>query len=454
MNATSNPVLRDLILQITDEYVPAKSEPFIGHRIGSLFRHTFPEVIYNTGIVNPSKYLIVGSVGQGQWATVPWICIFDRSITTTATHGVYIVYLLAKDGSALYLTLNQGCSDIRASHTKKETIQIMRQQAEEILKEIDTLDFFSDDRLDLGSGLTELAELYQKGTILYKAYKKESIPDEATLRADLLKMMQIYLAYANRQQTGVFDSWEIVDAHTAIKHCDKSFFKYNGSGIPRELNWFFGVDALIPGAKMPINLSFGPDTFRGRIVVENSDMCRVRIFWDPRLGSLFKKYGTRQGVLARFISVGNRTFSVSIKESGKIWYPLTEVPCITTNMPIVHSETEVSTMDADENKPRVVEMKAGNLTLEEKLREALRAESARNKFGVTLLFLRLAVKCDNPSIVKAILRNARWLNRYTEGITMLMMQWRIMPKLLRKLGHWMTEIRQLADLKSRLPVRT
>lgn len=65
-------------------------------------------------------------------------------------------------------------------------------------------------------------------------------------------------------------------------------------------------------------------------------------------------------------------------------------------------------MDADENKPRVVEMKAGNLTLEEKLREALRAESARNKFGVTLLFLRLAVKCDNPSIVKAILRNARW----------------------------------------------
>lgn len=78
-----------------------------------------------------------------------------------------------------------------------------------------------------------------------------------TLRADLLKMMQIYLAYANRQQTGVFDSWEIVDAHTAIKHCDKSFFKYNGSGIPRELNWFFGVDALIPGAKMPINLSLG-----------------------------------------------------------------------------------------------------------------------------------------------------------------------------------------------------
>jgi hypothetical protein len=316
MNATSNPVLRDLVLQILDEYVPAKCEPFTGHRIGALFRHTFPEVIYSTDIVNPTKYLIVGSVGQGQWATIPWVCIFDRSITTTATHGIYIVYLLAKDGNALYLTLNQGCTDIRAFHSKKETIQIMRLQSEEILNGLDTLGFSYDDRIDLGSGLTELAELYQKGTILYKAYLKRNVPDEATLRTDLIKMMRIYSAYANKQQVGVYDSWEFIDAQTTVKRCDKSFFKYNGSGIPRELYWFFGADALLPGAKKPIVLRFGAEIFGGRVVVENSDLCRVRVFWEPNLGNLFKEYETRQGVLAKFQKVGENTYSVLIKESG------------------------------------------------------------------------------------------------------------------------------------------
>jgi len=408
MNAASNPILRDLVLQILNEYVPAKSEPFTGHRIGSLFRHTFPEAIYSTDIVNPAKYLIVGSVGQGQWATVPWVCIFDRKITTTATHGIYIVYLLAKDGNALYLTLNQGCTGIRTSHSKNETIQIMRQRAEEIRSGIDTLDFSSDDRIDLGSGLTELAELYQKGTILYKAYLKRNVPDEATLRTDLIKMMQIYSTYSSKQQANIFDSWEVIDARTIVKCCDKSFFNHNGSGIPKELHWFFGADTLTPGAKKPIDLRFGVDMFQGRVVVENSNVCRVRVFWAPNLGNLFKKYETKQGVLARFQKVGESTYSVTIKESGGNWLPSVDMPCVAASVPLVLFEAEDVTVDSNENRLSVAAEKKVSLTLEEKLREALKTESARNKFGATLLYLRLAVKHDNLNTVKMILQNANW----------------------------------------------
>ena len=142
--------------------------------------------------------MITGSVGQGNWATVPWVCIFDRRITTTATKGVYIVYLLEKDGNSLYLTFNQGCTEIRKAHSKRETISIMREKAAEIISKIDARGFCVDEEINLGSGLTELGEFYQKGTIFYKEYKKNAIPNEDELQSDLAKMMDIYREYAHR----------------------------------------------------------------------------------------------------------------------------------------------------------------------------------------------------------------------------------------------------------------
>ena len=164
--------MKEVIEKILDEYVPSKSEPFAGHNMGLFFRSTIPQEVYNTGIVNSQDYLVMGSVGQGNWATVPWICIFDKEITTSATKGIYIVYLLEKSGNSLYLTLIQGCTDVRKSHTKKETIQIMRDNATKLIASLDSRGFLSDENINLGEGLTELAELYQKGTIFYKEYKK------------------------------------------------------------------------------------------------------------------------------------------------------------------------------------------------------------------------------------------------------------------------------------------
>lgn len=192
----SNILLTPIITRLLNEYISAKQSPFAGHSLGVYIRNDAPESIYQTGLVDRQTYLITGSVGQGNWAMVPWICIFNRRITTTATRGVYIVYLLAKDGKSLYLTLNQGCTDIRHTHSRKETIVIMRRKAAEIVAKIDGRGFLTDEAVDLGSGLTELAELYQKGTIFYKKYSKDSIPDEMELQDDLARMMEIYREYA------------------------------------------------------------------------------------------------------------------------------------------------------------------------------------------------------------------------------------------------------------------
>lgn len=116
-------------------------------------------------------------------------------------------YLLSKDGNSLYLSFNQGCTDIRKNNSKKDTIRIMREKAEDIRKRIDSRGFNADNNAKLGDGLTELGELYQEGMIFYKEYKKGNVPGESELQNDLRLMMDIYKEYVN----GKAENTEIID---------------------------------------------------------------------------------------------------------------------------------------------------------------------------------------------------------------------------------------------------
>ena len=193
-----NVEINAFINKIFNEYIEAKQRDFAGNPMGNYFRNSIPEVLYKTGIVDEDKYLITGSVGKGNWATIPWICIFDKSITTSATKGVYIVYLLSKDGNTLYLTFNQGCTEIRKKHNRNETIEIMRNNAAKIVSMVDNRGFTSDENINLGAESADIGVMYQKGTIFYKAYHKGNIPEEAELRDDLSKMMAIYKEYVEK----------------------------------------------------------------------------------------------------------------------------------------------------------------------------------------------------------------------------------------------------------------
>lgn len=323
-NGNTNGMLEPVIRKVLTSYITAKRETFAGHPMGKFFRNDIPDAFYSSGLVDKSTHLVTGSVGQGNWATVPWICIFDRNITTSATKGVYIVYLLAKDGKTLYLTFNQGCTDISRNHSKRDTIQIMRDRARKIIGHLDSRGFRIDENINLGSGLTTLAELYQKGTIFYKAYHQESIPSEDELRNDLSNMMAIYADYSQMQsgavesqqvsdtRVGQFDSWEIVDEVIAIKHCDKSFFEHNGSGVPKGICWFFDAENLNLGETRQITLLHNGKQYQGRVANESSDRRRVRIFWNAELGKVFAAYNA-PGATATFKRISNDTYEITIK---------------------------------------------------------------------------------------------------------------------------------------------
>jgi MoxR-like ATPase len=59
-----------------------------------------------------SQIVVKWSVGKGVWAKVPWIALLNRRVTTSTQTGVYVVILVAEDLSTLYITLNQGMTDL------------------------------------------------------------------------------------------------------------------------------------------------------------------------------------------------------------------------------------------------------------------------------------------------------------------------------------------------------
>ncbi|GEM_PF-229671 len=184
--------LNSLFNTLLNDYKDCRTrETFANNAMGTWVRQTVPAAIASLPMINPEVHIVKGSVGQGNWATVPWICIFDKRITSSAQRGVYIVYLLSESGDTLYLTLNQGCSDYKNTIGKRKTIQKMHEIAAAVQSQISPGSFSSGTNLTLGN------EYYEQGCIFYKAYHKGAVPDHARLVEDLSELIEIYGKYVN-----------------------------------------------------------------------------------------------------------------------------------------------------------------------------------------------------------------------------------------------------------------
>src|SRR5690606_10898844 len=178
--------LRESLLKIMREYGVAKTEGFAGHPLGTFVRNEVPKEIKKLGVLPQEGYIVTGSVGQGNWAAVPWIAIVNSKITTSTQRGYYIGYLFSEDMERLYLTLAQGVTET----TKEEMIRIKADiranisMPERIKK---------DDEMDMGSG--PRAKQYALSTAAYIPYTYTDMPSEKILVSDLEDMIRVYESY-------------------------------------------------------------------------------------------------------------------------------------------------------------------------------------------------------------------------------------------------------------------
>ena len=181
--------IRHIIQRVMNEYISVKKEKFAKNPFGTFVRKDIPRIVSQMKLFDEKAYLIQESVGKTNWADVMWWAVLDRSITTTVQKGIYIVYLLSKDGNTLYLTLNQGCKEFNGY--SKKACAFLRERAAAIIERIDGRGFKADEDIYLGEKLSSTTRLYQPGTIFFTEYEKGNIPSEEALRRDLTRMMEV-----------------------------------------------------------------------------------------------------------------------------------------------------------------------------------------------------------------------------------------------------------------------
>ena len=200
--------LRDLFYTFIDKYGEIYESVRENHDLKNPFKQIITKKIPNMLVDKvpiSNEYIVEGSCGKGSWTLVPWIAVFDGRITDTARRGVYIVYLLNRIEKKLYLTLNQGATELALGSRGNESIgfssvargksekisAMLRERAEEIRSKINGRGFTANGKINTGS------EYYDSGVIYYKVYELQSLPEDYQLVADLSTMISVYQDYVS-----------------------------------------------------------------------------------------------------------------------------------------------------------------------------------------------------------------------------------------------------------------
>ncbi|MED1578724.1 MrcB family domain-containing protein [Bacillus safensis] len=184
--------MREALKYILDNYQEARSESFKNHEMGNHVRNIIKNTIANEAELDENQFFIVGSVGQGQWAEIPWISIFIRDITSTAKRGYYIVYLFKADMSGVYISLNQGWTYFKNKYGTKWGREKIRSTANIIKKKLNIAPVnMTATTINLG-GRGDLGQGYENGHIYGRLYSANNLPSSKELISDLKELLSSY----------------------------------------------------------------------------------------------------------------------------------------------------------------------------------------------------------------------------------------------------------------------
>jgi hypothetical protein len=193
--------IRDSLERIMQQYVAARSGEKFGaeHPLWNVFKNIKTALGEVEAISGNPNLVVRSSMGQGNWAKVPWIAILDGRETETTQRGVYCVFLFRQDMTGVYLTLAQGVTEPTRTLGAVAARDFMKKNAAGIRANLAGLSDFGfqlDDNIDLHAD-PGLGSAYVDSTIAYKFYEAGHVPDDDTLEADLGAVVTAYEAHVN-----------------------------------------------------------------------------------------------------------------------------------------------------------------------------------------------------------------------------------------------------------------
>jgi hypothetical protein len=189
------PPFRNLLEDFLGEFGAARGGPF--QKIDPLWdamSNVKSRLEQFPAIRSRPDLLIDISVGQGNWAAVPWIALLNKQITQSTQEGIYVVFLIATALDRIFLTLNQGATQLVRALGQREAQQRMLDVAAKtrvLIPELEAAGFVLDNEISLG-GIGWRARSYEVGTIAFAAFSSDNIPNDDRMNELLGAVLDAY----------------------------------------------------------------------------------------------------------------------------------------------------------------------------------------------------------------------------------------------------------------------
>ena len=189
-------MISEILNKISSNYLEEKKTSMAKNEFAQYVRDS-KNILKKSIEKNTDHYLCKSSPGRPpHWAAVPWLGVYDPNVTTTSQRGYYICYLFSVDMKRVYLTLNQGMTDLQnqlktkaASNELKRRAELIRDRVPEYKKNFEYKPI--DLTIDL-AGSTIRPFLYEQGHAFGKEYNLQNDLVERELVSDFNNMLQLY----------------------------------------------------------------------------------------------------------------------------------------------------------------------------------------------------------------------------------------------------------------------
>jgi 5-methylcytosine-specific restriction protein B len=227
----------DLFRRALSLYATSSQEPF-GEKppLWAAMESIKERLASSPAVASRPNLSVKWTLGKGNWAKVPWIAILDRRLTATTQEGVYVVLLIAEDLSRVFLTLNQGMTNLVNELGQPAAVKAMEAQAAELrnhLSEVERAGFTLGSDMDLRT-TTWRAKNYEAGAIAYLEYELDAFPSDDEVENGLEVLLDAYDQIAAKPTQTMRPGWFMGSVWDGADQIDE----FRSSGV-----WRNGYDS-------------------------------------------------------------------------------------------------------------------------------------------------------------------------------------------------------------------
>jgi hypothetical protein len=180
------------VMQLQSEFSASNTEPMkrrrqvVCHSIPDELRAELPLMVERSEI---SDLQVEGSNGTGLNSAVPWVRLYSKALSPSATNGWYLVLLFSADGERSYLSLMQGTTEWSGGDFKPKPPTVLKQRAtwaRDLLGRKGLLPQGWEPDIELRTKSSKLGAGYENGNIVAIEYSCDSLPSDDRIKADIL----------------------------------------------------------------------------------------------------------------------------------------------------------------------------------------------------------------------------------------------------------------------------